>query len=1014
MTELTREQLGWKILKDVWQDFRATVEETWGEVSPYVNRELEDAIREFLDQDPYAQLEHHLQDNATDPEHPGPSIDEDKYHPVGDVDTAAKTTVWVAVHPGLKEDLAAVAEDNDRQKWTVLTAAVQAYSAGGRAQRLQTKLTDDTVADPTAAKQQDTAHSAAPEATTQATSEKTSPLSEVDRPEMVFADGMNYLRQGTSEQPDVYDSPTPDLDAGSETRGEDSSGAIVGFERYLDTQINEVIEQLAGDCEPPPPAFSERELYQTAAAIGISVWNQSRKDEVTDRVLERLDYEWDPESRRYVPAIGERLVESITTCADTVAATLDEDLEPAVQAEFDELVATHGYDDLPDSVDERPATLAARQAVLALLLKATLYEHYHRRGDLPPLPDDIQAGFEMAAEQTDNPAFEISVLDDVLWAVEDEVLAPVVAGRHRLVQSVEPAEDIGHLQQAVLPSASRYQLGQHRTPLDIGDVMQSWATTGGDVVLDPGMGSGMLSTPRYPRWDTGTEPAHVAGVDRSDLAVVMGATALTLTRQSHKPWATDFFDLSPEELSDDPDTIVCNAPYTPYRALPDEYRTELREQLEAETGREIPGKTPLYAYFIYHARQFLTDGDRAVFVTPQAFLWSEYGRSLKAFLCEEFDVEAMVAFDPDADPVFHDADTTAVVTFLEVADERDESANTRFIRVDGTPDTTTLRRAVRDGQPGETEWGSIIHVRQGDLEPAQNWRRKFASVNIDTDHLIQLSEIADISKGIMTGENDFFCLSEQDVETWGIDEQHLSRLVPTPSNVQGYAVTDETLERCQKAGHAVWLLYNVNEVAGVPETLTVAPDDPTEWTLSSAADGRQDDDSSGGLVAYLRDGLTNHETLSTRATVRNRACWYRVDRKEPASLLIPYRCREFRVLLNETDARTTNSYHCIYPDVTVDEQERKALLAYLNSAYFVTEILPWLKKPLSEGRIKLEPGDVKKLPVPDPRELPDTIIEELAARFDALRTTTRTADDHDDIQEQIDRILEDVLKTEQA
>jgi hypothetical protein len=48
MTTGEREQLGWEIGEDVFASFRQRVRARWGAEKPFVNRELEDAIRAFL------------------------------------------------------------------------------------------------------------------------------------------------------------------------------------------------------------------------------------------------------------------------------------------------------------------------------------------------------------------------------------------------------------------------------------------------------------------------------------------------------------------------------------------------------------------------------------------------------------------------------------------------------------------------------------------------------------------------------------------------------------------------------------------------------------------------------------------------------------------------------------------------------------------------------------------------------------------------------------------------------
>jgi hypothetical protein len=72
------------------------------------------------------------------------------------------------------------------------------------------------------------------------------------------------------------------------------------------------------------------------------------------------------------------------------------------------------------------------------------------------------------------------------------------------------------------------------------------------------------------------------------------------------------------------------------------------------------------------------------------------------------------------------------------------------------------------------------------MTPKQNWRSLFDPCEFDTSHLTSLSDIADVTRGLSTGENDFFCRTQAEVDQWGLQEKHLSRLVRSPKNVDGY------------------------------------------------------------------------------------------------------------------------------------------------------------------------------------------------------------------------------------
>ena len=791
---------------------------------------------------------------------------------------------------------------------------------------------------------------------------------------------------------------TPEPSVGSSGRSDEVPVTPVGLEARRREQTDEVIEQLAGDKHGLPSPFSESELYRAATSVGIAVWEPDVKERFTTRIREQLNYKWDPVAQAFVPVVGESLVDAIKNTAETVVPTLNSDLPQSLRRRLEEWCELHGFESLDHTVVHR---IIARQAILSVLLQATLYERQRKQRGWPRLDTDPQTALDQLKKRTGHIGFEECVLDDVVQLFETADLEAVLSERDRVLYSSQPAETIGKLYEALLPSESRRTIGQHRTPPELSDLMRTWATSAGDVVLDPGMGAGGLSTPFHPRWDVITDPGRVTGIDRSPIAARMGITAQALSSQATTAQLTDFLDHSPEDLDHDVDAVVCNPPYTRYQDLPAEYRDELNAQAEDRTGLEIPGTSPLYAYFLYHLRQFLDPGDRAAVLIPHVFLARAYGTPLKRFLLREFHVNALLMSDPNTESVFETAQTTEVVLCLEARNEDEETGVTRFIRVDENQDVPSLIDAVRNGKGGEPEWGVVHCVEQADLDPGQKWDGLFDPIGVETSpRLTPLSELADVRRGLQTGENDFFCLTQVDVDEWGIKPRFLTRMVPKPEYVDGYDVRSDDWQRYNEHDRPTWLLYHTDPVDGVPATTYDDEAGRADWSEAATTD-----ESASSVVEYLRHGLAEHSTLSTRATVHRREPWYCVERGDIAPILIAPMSRSgFRFLLNDTHARHLNSYYGVYPDPTIGRTGQKALLAYLNST-FVNKIVSQEQHTLSGGLKKLEPSDVKDIPVIDPRELPETVVSTLADYFDALREAARSNGDEENIINRIDSIL---------
>jgi len=699
-------------------------------------------------------------------------------------------------------------------------------------------------------------------------------------------------------------------------------------------------------------------------------------------------------------AYSDALVERLETTAARIEPRIA-DPSPEIQAPVESWCDLHGY--APG--DDATTPIIAHQAVFELLLKATLYEWYYRHSDLPELTGDMHEKFQLAHEETGDTAFTPCALDEILWSVEQANTVAVTEARDQLLESTQPAPDIGRLYEALIAGEYRRVLGQYRTPTELAELMRTWATSGGDTVLDPGMGAGELSVPFHPDWEISTDPDRVDGIDRSPLAALMGRVVQTISGQRHEIYRTDFFELEPADVVQDVDAILCNPPYTRHNSLPSAYKDKLNGQAEDQTGLEIPKTSPLYAYFYYHLKQFLDTGDQAAVLTPHYFLSRDFGEPLKRFLLREFDIKALLLDNPENESKFDTAQTTNMVAFLEATDDEVDMGVTRFIRVDEDTKVQTKLEAVRDGTHGETDWGVINCIEQSKLTPEDRWDNLFHPNAVELPDLPPLSEIADVHRGLQTGENDFFCLSQEQVDTWGIDPQYLSRIVPNQRYVDGYDIRANDWEDYDRQGRETWLLYHLGELTGVPRTTY---DDETECAYW--AEDSMTTDPTIPLVEYLCQGLTDHEDLPTRSTVHDhRDRWYRVERGDTAPILMTLTGRSgFRAILNQTDARHLNNYHGVYPDATITRQGQKALLAYLNYVFGDTGISQH-QRVLVDGLPKVEPGDVKDIPAIDPRELPRSVVATLATCFDDLCEAARHNQSEAAVIERIGSVLRQVL-----
>lgn len=629
-------------------------------------------------------------------------------------------------------------------------------------------------------------------------------------------------------------------------------------------------------------------------------------------------------------------------------------------------IELHGLDS-----HEAPRHVLARQAAFNVLLKTTLYKHYREStsADLPPLDSsDIRMHLREAKSRTGDVAFEEFLLDEIAWHAPTTALFDLIEARTYLLDTDQPAEVIGRIFEEITPQESRRTLGQFRTPPKIADLMATWAIQEGDSkTFDPGIGAGSLSVAAYERKCELTSDASLAdvrGVDLNELALVMSATALRLSDHGgpHGVHVGDFLDLEPEILDDTVDVVICNPPYSRHHALDDKTKTRVNEQAEAISGTNISSLSSLYTYFYIHATEFLGDDGRMSFITPAEFLETNYGEDIKQFLLDTFDIRALVMANRDAS-VFEEAMTTTCISFLERRSETETTGETKFVKVDDWPSNEEVLRAIEDDTvAGETEWGFVNSVPQADIEANDKWTVFFDSFSIaDVPRLKPFDEIGGVNRGIATGANDYFCLSQSEVDEWGIEEEYLSPLIRGTDRAKHYTYTEADWERQRRADDEVWLLYHLDV-----------------WRPN--LDGTNVKD-------YLEHGMEVGADESYLA--RNRNPWYLVDRREPSDVLFTYMSRGTgRFTYNAANVRNLNNLHAMYLDEGYSESEIKALLAYLNSDFGDT-IVKRSGRTYMGGLSKVEPSELENVPVLDPKELDTEDVEALSTLFDKLCRASR-------------------------
>lgn len=294
---------------------------------------------------------------------------------------------------------------------------------------------------------------------------------------------------------------------------------------------------------------------------------------------------------------------------------------------------------------------------------------------------------------------------------------------------------------------------------------------------------------------------------------------------------------------------------------------------------------------------------------------------------------------------------------------------TKCIQLTEQPPWEALFTVLTSETHGEVPWGSISMIEQTALDPSTKWTQHFGPPSAPTLSLpavTPLHEIATVKRGILTGANDYFCLTKDELETWDLnpDAPYLVPLIRNAHRCQHYTCTPEDHTAWHESEEEAWLLY-------LPKCETA-------------------DLSDGPVQRYLEHG--RESGILDGYVTSNRTPWYAVDRRAPAPILATYMSSgEFRFIANTANVRSLNNLHNIYPHERYSPTQVKALLAYLNSD-IAGELVTQHGRGYATGLQKLEPGELKHLPVINPGNLATRHVTTLATQFETLCCASRSND----------------------
>jgi adenine-specific DNA methylase len=489
--------------------------------------------------------------------------------------------------------------------------------------------------------------------------------------------------------------------------------------------------------------------------------------------------------------------------------------------------------------------------------------------------------------------------------------------------------------------------GGYYTPQDLALFLARWVAQGKPKsILEPSCGDGAFLD-AIAKADSGE--AQVVAIEFDAVEAAKSAERARNLPIDVEVLNTDFLGWALAELPKGGqrfDAVVGNPPFVRYQYLPPTFQG-LAEQVFSELGCRFTKHTNAWVPFVLASVALLRPGGRLAMVVPAEIIHVLHAQSLRTFLGEA--CRRLVIIDPE-EIWFEDTLQGAVLLMAERKRRAsDATEGLGLVPVRGRsflaedPAALFARPVPINGRTVEGKWTRAfldVAVREllDELE------------ELPTVH--RFADIADVDVGIVTGANKFFLVSDETVESFGL-EKWAHPMFGRSEHCPG-VIYDAKQHRA-------------NGKAGFPSNFLWFPD-------GAAAKNPK-------VAAYIAMG--EKQDLHSRYKCRIRKPWYSVPSVYASEIGMLKRSHNApRLILNKVGAYTTDTAYRVR---SLGIKADTLVGAFVNPLTALSAELEG--RTYGGGVLELVPSEIERLLIPVPA---DDVVD--AGALDrAVRTTSMEA-----------------------
>ncbi len=450
------------------------------------------------------------------------------------------------------------------------------------------------------------------------------------------------------------------------------------------------------------------------------------------------------------------------------------------------------------------------------------------------------------------------------------------------------------------------------------------------------------------------------------------------------------------------------------------------------TFRKPDGKSDLYIYFYFHALSLLNPKGSFCFITSNSWLDVGYGADLQEFLLKHSHIRFIL--DNEVKRSFAQADVNTVIVLLASPDDRREHGldrTARFVmlkkpfeeiaRADVFKEIETLteRRSTEtyratarlqrelleeslETDTDDAEESAAAQKRKAHASLIKTaryignkWGGKYLRMPeflwrlIDDNKLIPLSKICHLEYGNKTGIVDFFILTDNRIDEFGIEKQFCKKIITSTEEIERLIVLPEHVKK--------WIFVCPLRLADLKREGYKGAATYIEWGAQQATQKK------------ARHTIEKVPWPKVTSVKGNRPEWHCISLKETGDFIVPLLIRErFFFAANSQGLPDTNMF---FHGRFTDRQKARLGVALINCTitYLLLEIFG---RHNIEGRFNIYGIDLRHLSIPNFELFDINDSEKLLTYFDILaqRNIMRILDEiHQPDRRALDEVVFDVL-----